>query len=111
MNDQDKVIEEVRNVLGRAAAGKGPAPHYVTTYQVIARLPKPMRAALVAEHGKVGAGAGDWTSAATYVATLLRNMSGVEYDYFDTRGVKFCLDDDEPKAGNDVIGLWRLKRD
>lgn len=88
MSEKDKVIEEVRNVLGHAAAGKGPGPHYVTTYQVIARLPKPIRAALIAEHGKVGAGAGDWTSAATYVASLLKNMSDVEYEYFDTRGVK-----------------------
>lgn len=110
MADKDKVIDAILGVLQRAAAGKGPAPHYVTTYQVIQRLPKPMRDALIAEHGPVGAGAGDWTSAATFVANLLKNLSGVERDYIDTRGVKFCLDDDEPRAGNEVCGLWRLAR-
>ncbi|HEY1693405.1 MAG TPA: hypothetical protein VGG39_14660 [Polyangiaceae bacterium] len=112
MTAKDQVVDEIRNVLRGASAGKGAAPHYVTTYQVIARLPKSMREALIAEHGKVGAGAGSWTSAATYVASLLKNMSGVEYDYFDTRDTKFCLDEsDEPRAGNPVCGIWRLKRE
>mgnify|MGYP000658955378 CR=1 FL=1 len=110
MSDETEVIQAIRHVIGHAAKGKGPHPQYVTAYQILDRLPTAMRAALIDEYGKSGAGAGDWTSAAKHIANLIKGMSGIDVEHFDTRGVEFRIGDEQPRAGYEVCGIYRLSR-
>jgi hypothetical protein len=104
------VVRAIRGVLERAAKGKGLHSHYVTSYQIIDRLPKGMRVGLIEKHGKAGRGAGSHASAAKHVAKLLDGMAGIDVEYFDTRGVAFRLGPEQVKAGFSVCGLYRLSR-
>ncbi len=110
MTTDTDVVHEIRRVLEHAAKGKGTHTHYVTAYQILDRLPRQMRADLIAQFGKSGAGVGDWQSAAKHIANLIKGMGGVDVDYLDTRGAQFRMADEWREAGYEVCGLYRLSR-
>jgi len=109
----DRIVEAVRAVLQQAAHGKGSRPHFVTTYQILERVPAELREELVAEYGAPGQGAGKHYTAASRVAGVVRGMGEVEVRYLDARGLVFDQEEDEDDAsvrsGYPVIGIYRLK--
>jgi hypothetical protein len=110
VNNETEVIQGIRHVLDLAAKGKGAHPQYITAYQILDRLPKVLRASVIAQHGDSGEGAKSWSSAAKYIANLIKGMGGVERSYLDTRGVEFRIGDEKRRAGYKVCGLYRLSR-
>lgn len=53
-----EIIDDVRTVLKSAAKGKGSKPNFLTAYQILDRLPDPLRTQLIAERGTRRKGTG-----------------------------------------------------
>lgn len=104
------LVEQVRHVLEEARRGKGDEPWFVTSYQILARLPRPMRDWLVARHGRPGEGSGHHHSAAQQVAHIAARMVGEENKaYLDSGNVLFDVKLGEPiRAGFELCAIFRL---
>lgn len=106
------IVEEVNLVLVAATLGKGESPHYLTAYQILARLNESRR--LQRERGIPGAGAGVHYSAASVVdqaCQMLARKGVAEIDYIVTEGLSFDVEGNPPvRAGNVVCGIYRIKR-
>jgi len=88
------IKSEVLAVLRAAKKGKGKIPRFLTSYQVLARLPKPIRTRLLAERGNAGDGGGQHYGPATVVAKageLLTNEGLARIEYWDTGGITFAI--------------------
>lgn len=108
--NDEALVDEIRAVLANAARGKGPRPHFLTSYQILNRLPQSMRLQLISEHGSPGAGAQTHHSAVSVVAGCLQKMGGeIERMYLDARGVTFDVEGAPVFAGYPVVGLYRLR--
>src|SRR5437764_8048948 len=86
------IMEQVREVLQRAAAGKGTQPNYVTAFHILERLPASLRQRLIDERGLPGQGGGGADNAAQVVANaaeMLSRRNAVDIAYLDNRGVLF----------------------
>ena len=59
---------DVLAVLRNAATGRSETPWFVTSYQILARLPEPIRTAASAERGNAGHGGGQFYGPATVVS-------------------------------------------
>lgn len=109
---RDELVVAVGEVLANAARGKGEDHHhhYVTAYQILARLPDALRQALLTQYGQPGQGAGKNYTAASRVAAVAREIGRV--DYLDARGISFdgVGDETEIRSGYPVIGVFRAKR-
>ena len=104
------LTDDIRIVLGEAAKGKGPEPHFVTAHQILDRLPRQRREELVATYGGFGRGAGTNFGAASALADALKSMADVETSYLDTKGVSFGVEGAIVAAGYAVVGIDRLRR-
>lgn len=85
---------DVLQVLRDAATGKGTVPRFLTSYQILARLPETVRARLLAERGNAGDGGGQHYGPATVVAKageVLEREGVVRIEYWDTGGVTFTI--------------------
>ncbi len=88
------IKSEVLKVLRDAATGRGSTPRFLTSYQILARLPDAMRAQLQAERGNAGEGGGQHYGPATVVAKageLLKGAGLARIEYWDTGGVTFTI--------------------
>jgi len=88
------VKTEVLTVLRSAATGRGEIPRFLTSYQILARLPEPTRMRLLAERGNAGQHGGQNYGPATVVAKageLLKAEGLVRIEYWDTGGVTFTI--------------------
>ena len=65
--------DEIRAVLEQAASGRGAHPHFISAYQILARLEPASRAQLIKDHGPVGKGVGSNRSAATAIADEIKH--------------------------------------
>ncbi len=106
------IVDEVESVLVAAAHGSGDHPHFMTAYQILARMNEVRQ--LQRERGVPGAGAGVHYSAASVVeqaCQMLARKGVVEIDYLVTAGLSFDVADHPPtRAGNAVCGLYRITR-
>lgn len=104
------VVEEVRAVLAAANRGKGHAPHFLTAYQILERLPHALRDQLISERGMPGEKAGVYHAAASVVkdALLHQLRSEIEIAYFDNVGASFDVAGSSVRGGYPVCGLYRL---
>lgn len=108
----EEIVEDVRRVLQGAARGKGPAPNYLTAYQILNRLPADIRMRLVADHGRGGRGEGHHYAATGVVKNALKrliNENSVEIVYLDTGGLQLIIDGEPVEAGNRVCALYRVR--
>lgn len=105
---KDRIAPAVRAVLSEAASGKGESPHFLTTYQILARLEGGLRDELIAVYGSPGQGAGKHFTAASRVAQVARDLGGVEIAYMDAKGMNFDQEDSDVRSGYPVIGLYRM---
>jgi hypothetical protein len=81
-------------VLHAAATGRGSVPRFLTSYQILARLPDAIRVRLQTERGHAGEGGGRHYGPATVVAQageLLKGDGLVRIEYWDTGGVTFTI--------------------
>jgi hypothetical protein len=103
------LVDEVRDILSRAAAGKGRHPQYVTAYQIFRRLPFKMRQRLIDERGKPGKDSGNYFAAASVVAKTCQLMDDVIIRHLDTEHIYFQTGTNRTaKAGYQVCGIYRL---
>jgi hypothetical protein len=112
---KQEIDQAVLDIVQRASRGKGSRPKYVTSYQILNRLKKPIRN-FIQKTGKSGKGGGWYDSGAQVVKrACLRLYKAGEIEqpeYFDTRGVHFDIRDQigQPvRAGYSVCGLYRVK--
>lgn len=108
-SSRETIVTAVRHVLESAATGKGVDHHYLTAYQILARLPEALRTELLVERGAPGQGAGRSYTAASYIGQIAGEIS--EHTYLDARGLTFEIDDVEPvAAGYPVVRIYRVPR-
>ena len=88
---------------------------YLTTYQILDRLPDDIRLPLIDNRGQPGAGNGNHFTAANEVAmaaeTLVRNGEVEPAIWLDTRGIQFkCGDNGNAwiSSGSPTCALYRL---
>jgi hypothetical protein len=110
----DQFRDAVLVVLSGASTGKSGLAyrHFLTSYQVLHRLPDAMREQLIDEYGQPGHGAGKNYTAASRVSDYLEPMvnSGVvEPGYLDTGDMTFTVGGNPTVAGYESCGLYRLK--
>lgn len=89
-----EIKQDVLAVLRGAATGRGDVPRFLTSYQILARFPEPIRARLLAERGNAGAHGGQNYGPATVVAKageLLTAEGLARLEYWDTGGVTFTI--------------------
>lgn len=102
------IRDDVRHVLEHARTGMGSERQYLTSYQILAALPQPLRDTLIRQRGLPGLGAGVHYSAASLVSDAAEQVSGVEKAFFDSRYTSFQIDNNIVAAGYGVCGLYRL---
>lgn len=102
---------EVLAVLRNAAMGRGETPRFLTSYQILARLPAPVRDRLRQERGDAGQGGGQYYGPATVVskaAELLVSDELARIEYWDTRGATFSIEgQDDAPASFPVCALFQ----
>jgi Fe-S oxidoreductase len=104
------VVDDVRSVLREANRGKGPTPNFLTSYQILDRLPEAIRDRLIRERTLGGRGAGVSYSAASVVsdaAEMLRT-EGIEIVYLDSAGISMSVAGQAVQPGAAVCGAFRL---
>jgi hypothetical protein len=109
--ERDRLDTAVRDVLDRAPSGKGIGRKHLTSYQILHRLPRPMRAALLHEYSGVGKGACVYYSAASAVSKSLVRVGEVTQlgvAYVDTKDLTFVIGKQTVQAGYRVCKLYRL---
>jgi hypothetical protein len=104
----------VIDVMKSARHGKNTEPGWVTAYQVLNRLPEPLRAELVGENGGYGGRANDaerGTGAANAVMRVLRDHPHVEVSYFDAwHDSQFAVGEGNwIQPGNVTCAIYRWK--
>jgi hypothetical protein len=102
------IANDVRAVLLNARTGTGTQHHYLTAFQILARLPDDLRAQIIAERGFPGQGTGKHYNSASLVSDSAESIGGIEKTYMDTGGLEFYVDGKPIVAGYGVCGLYRL---
>lgn len=98
--------DDIREVLRRQDGRE-----FLTAYQILNRLPRLTRDALVAQHGeRSGKGAGRPITPARAVADALGQMDGVQRERLDTGDLAFTVAGAEVEAGAARCGLYRLEK-
>jgi hypothetical protein len=105
------ITDQVRDVLGHAARGKGDRPNFLTAYQIFARLPEETKARLIAERGSIGGrGSGEASSAANIVAQAAQQLTpDVVVDYLDTHEIVLQINGETVVPGGEVCAVFRLR--
>lgn len=106
-----EIVDEVRDVLQNANRGKGTQPTFLTAYQILERLPKPIKDRLNQERTGAGKGTGVYYGAASVVsdaAEVLERRGLVEVAYLDCSGIE--IKGTQPVVPSfGVCGLYRAK--
>jgi hypothetical protein len=104
------LVPHIADVLARASTGSGREPHFLTSYQILRRLPSHVQNALRDAYGpRVGQGGEANFGPASRVGQAALEVAGVEQQYLDTRGLRFIVGEEDVGAGNDVCSLFRLR--
>ncbi len=89
------IKSEVLTVLRAAARGKGSTPGFLTSYQILSKLPEALRTRLQAEIGDAGEGNGKHYTAASAVAQACEQLhrdGHARKEYWDTSGATFKIE-------------------
>jgi len=102
---------EVLTVLRDAARGKkGSRPHYVTAYQILARLQPALRRRIERERTPGGRGNRHHYSAATLIGQAAKALGrDVETACVDTEGLRILAGGRCVQPGYRVCNLYRLR--
>ena len=102
------IADEVRAVLRSAHVGKGTERRFLTAYQILERLPAPLRDEVIADRGLPGKGGGSNYSAASLIADAAESLHGVETAFLDCGGITFSVGKHEVVPGYPLCGLYRI---
>lgn len=101
------LLAQIMKVLSQGAKGKSKRPQFMTSYQILHRLPVATKSALIGQYGDPGANAGKHYTAASHIDRALRNLRGrIQVEYLDAKGISFG--GGGTRAGYPVCGLYRL---
>lgn len=109
----EDIAKAIRTVLANAATGTGEDPAFLFGYQIIERLPAALRDELEAAYGPAGRGAGQYYTIASRIAPVARELSDVEVQHVDAKGLAFdqqAREGGSTRGGNRVVAIYRLKR-
>lgn len=107
MTTPTEIREPVERVL-RASE------NHLTAYQILARLPQPLRDTLLSERGAPGAGGGRPYSAVSVVSQAAQMLCAAglcETVYLDGRGIHFEVGGDLVQAGDAACACYRMRRE
>lgn len=97
-----EIVKDVMRVL--------PKGHYVTSIQILNRIPSSIRTKLISSRGRPGANSGRYYTPATDVAKaadMLEKMGKAEKTWLDTKDLRLECEGDVVKAGNPSCALYR----
>ncbi len=101
---------EISVALQSARTGKGVDPHFLTAYQILQKIPGPIRKALIDTQrtDTVGKGAGEYSTAASAIGKIAGRIQGVDCSaYIVTTGMWFRFGKTHVQAGNGVARIYR----
>ncbi len=101
------IASAVRAVLLRAPMGKGDERHFMTSYQILAKLKSTLRETLIRERGLPGKGAGVHFTAARLVAAAAEGLPGIQTSYLAPARLEFRVGKESVQAGYAVCSLYR----
>ena len=101
------IKEEVRQVLVKASAGCD-TPPYLTAYQILDRLPLPIKEGLISQYSIGGAGNGASYSAISAISQSAQSLEGVDITYIDSVGLTINVGDNPVIPGNEHVRIFRL---
>jgi len=91
-------------VLLKALRLKGSKSGFLTAFQILDRLPAPIRDRLIAERTLDGIDA-----APNVIASAAAMVPGVIMEFIDARGITVAIGNDAMSPGNGICGLYRLE--
>ena len=104
------IVDAVEAILREAAKGKGDRPNFLTSYQILDRLPQPTRDRLIQERGIGGEGAGAPFTAPSLISQAAAMLGDrVVIDYIDNRGLLFEVAGQQCRGGVWVCAIYRLR--
>ena len=101
------IVDDVRAVLAAARRGKGDRPNYLTVFQILDRLPDPLRARLISERTAGGANAGVVFAASGVVSRAAR-MAGAEVEFIDSIGLSVQVVGQSVSPSYEICAVYRL---
>lgn len=101
------IVEDVLAVLAAARRGKSDRPNFLTAFQILDRLPDPLRARLVGERTAGGEDAGIVFAAPSVVSRAAR-MAGAEVEYLDSVGLSVQVAGRPVTPSYEVCAVYRL---
>lgn len=104
------ILDEVRDVLLKAHRGKGEEPQFLTSYQILDRLPEATKQRLIEERKAGGKGAGAQHAAPSVVSDAVRRMPDVEVAYIDCRGLLVKVGTETIEPSFEVCAVYRLRQ-
>jgi hypothetical protein len=103
------IADEVREVLLRAPEAKSHGRRFLTTYQILDRLPPATRDRLIAERKLGGRGSGVYYAATGVVSDAAGRLPGVEIVTVDSKGLTIQVAGQTIVPGFGSSSLYRLK--
>ena len=96
--ERNQVDHAILLALSRSPRGTGPlgARRWMTAYQILTHLARPVRVLLQDRYGRSGRHAGTFFGAASAIAIFCRRLSRssgrlIVIDYFDTRAIEIRI--------------------
>lgn len=101
------IVDDVRAVLAAARRGKGDRPNYLTVFQILDRIPDPLRTRLISERTAGGANAGVVFAASGVVSRAAR-MAGAEVEFIDSIGMSVQVAGQTVTPSYEICAVYRL---
>ena len=102
------IVDEVRQVLSRAIDANRYGRSYLTAYQILDRLPAPIRNRLIAERTAGGRGAGVSYAAPSVVSDAAETLPDIEIMAVESGGITIQVAGQGIAPGASAVGLYRL---
>lgn len=103
-----QIVNDVVAILTQAKQGKGTQPCFLSSFQILERLPTATRDQIILERGMAGSGTGSHYAAATLVAQACEMVPGRDETYVDTKGMTFEVAGKSINPGYEICKFYRL---
>jgi hypothetical protein len=103
-----QIVNEVRHVLACASKGKGQTPCFLSVFQILDRLPRPLRDQIIKETTRGGKSTKKSLAATSVVARAAEYIPNVGRGYMDTGGLSVIVAGKELTLGYTICRLYAL---